>query len=138
MALFGIEVKDIGSAVSSIGTVAKDLRAAITGKSVIDPAAQAAIEQAALSIEAEVAKAQLSVNAVEAANPKLFVSGWRPAIGWTIACALFWEYIARRLLMIFKVEIPSIPLQDLIGILFAMLGMTASRTAEKFKGVARE
>jgi hypothetical protein len=125
MALFGVEVKDIGSAVSSIGTVAKDLRAAITGKSVIDPAAQAAIEQATLAIEAEVAKAQLSVNAVEAANPKLFVSGWRPAIGWVIACALFYEYIIRRLLMIFKVDIPNIPLQDLIGILFAMLGMTA-------------
>ena len=31
----------------------------------------------------ELAKAQLEVNKTEAAHKNLFVSGWRPAVGWT-------------------------------------------------------
>ena len=30
----------------------------------------------------ELAKAQLEINKVEAAHKSLFVSGWRPAVGW--------------------------------------------------------
>lgn len=32
--------------------------------------------------------AQLAVNAAEAANPNLFISGWRPAAGWVCVFGL--------------------------------------------------
>ena len=37
----------------------------------------------------ELAKAQLEVNKVEAAHKSLFVSGWRPAVGWCCVCLLY-------------------------------------------------
>jgi hypothetical protein len=39
-----IDTAGIGGLISGIGSAAKDIRAAITGKSVIDPAAQAELE----------------------------------------------------------------------------------------------
>ena len=135
MALFGIDIKDIGGAVSSIGTVAKDLRAAITGKSVIDPAAQAAIEQATLAIEAEVAKAQLSVNAVEAANPKLFIAGARPAILWIGALVILYSYIIAPVLKTFGAPVPDIQLGDLWPVITGILGLGTMRSYEKAQGV---
>ena len=36
----------------------------------------------------ELAKGQLEVNKVEAAHKNLFVSGWRPAVGWCCCLAL--------------------------------------------------
>ena len=39
----------------------------------------------------ELAKGQLEVNKVEAAHKSLFVSGWRPAIGWICGLALLYS-----------------------------------------------
>ena len=41
----------------------------------------------------ELAKAQLEVNKTEAAHRSLFVSGWRPAVGWTCCLGLSSQYI---------------------------------------------
>ena len=38
---------------------------------------------------------QNTVNANEAENPNLFVSGWRPAIGWVGAAGLTYQYVVR-------------------------------------------
>ncbi len=67
----------------------KDLIAPITGlldKFIEDKDKKAALaHQIATMSERhaqELAKGQLEVNKVEAAHPSLFVSGWRPAVGW--------------------------------------------------------
>ena len=40
---------------------------------------------------------QLDINKIEAANANIFVSGWRPAIGWVCALALLYQYLVRPL-----------------------------------------
>jgi hypothetical protein len=87
--------------------------------------------------------AQLEVDKVEAANPSLFVAGWRPAIGWVCALALFYQYmlvpIGLWASFVAGHPIPKPPTLDdsLWQLMFGMLGMGALRSFEKLKGVVR-
>ena len=54
----------------------------------------------------ELAKGQLEVNKVEAAHKSLFVSGWRPAIGWISGFALMYSTILAPILGIWFVVPP--------------------------------
>jgi hypothetical protein len=80
--------------------------------------------------------AQADVNAAEAASPNLFVSGWRPAIGWIGAGGLAYHFIVRPLLV--GLGWTSLPGLDnmLFELVFSMLGFGGLRTYEKIKGVA--
>lgn len=86
---------------------------------------------------------QNQVNAAEAANPNLFVAGWRPAIGWCCALALCYQYLvvpfATWGFAASHVEVPPFPRLDnnLWELMFGMLGMGGLRTLEKVKGVAK-
>lgn len=87
------------------------------------------------------ASAQIEVNKVEAANESVFVSGWRPAIGWTCGFALAYSYIIAPFLAyamaIFGhvVPLPAVDLGQMMPVLFGLLGLGAMRTYEKVKGV---
>lgn len=87
--------------------------------------------------------AQLQVNAVEAANPSVFVSGWRPAVGWVCVLGLFVQAVGYPLmgwgLSIWSpgTPMPQIDTDTLMSLLVPMLGLGAYRTFEKVKGVAR-
>ena len=132
----GLVNVDVGSVLSGLGSMAKDLRVAITGK---DPA----MESKLLEIEAAAEKAQTDVNLAEAQNPNIFVSGWRPAVGWVCVFALGWYYILAPLvtwlLSIFKIDatIPSFEVGELVALLSALLGVGGMRTFEKYQGVAK-
>lgn len=100
-------------------------------------------ELAQLTAETELAKGQMAVNAAEAANASIFVSGWRPAVGWTCAFGLFYvsilEPMARFAAMVWLKYSGAFPVIDTtitFQILFGMLGIAGMRTAEKFKNVA--
>lgn len=86
---------------------------------------------------------QNAVNVEEAKSTNLFVAGWRPAIGWVCAIALFYTYILTPFatwgFAIAEVEVPPMPKLDnnLWELMFGMLGMGGLRTLEKMKGVAR-
>lgn len=86
---------------------------------------------------------QSEVNAVEAANPNLFVAGWRPFIGWVCGAALVYTYLFVPLglwiagLFNAPVVVPPTLDANLWELMFAMLGMGGLRTFEKLKGVAR-
>jgi len=84
----------------------------------------------------ELAKGQLEVNAVEAAHKSLFVSGWRPAIGWICGFALMYSTILAPILGIWF-TVPSVDSSLLTSVLMGMLGLGAMRTFEKTKSVAR-
>ena len=45
------------------------------------------------------AMAQLEVNKVEASHESLFVAGWRPAIGWVCALAIFSDFVLRPVMV---------------------------------------
>src|SRR3990172_5000589 len=88
-------------------------------------------------------KGQLEINKVEAAHSSIFVSGWRPFIGWTCGAAVAYQFVIVPWLtwisgMIAIVIPPAPSLDDMLWqLLFALLGMGGLRTFEKIKGVAR-
>ncbi len=86
---------------------------------------------------------QLEVNKAEATSASVFVSGWRPFIGWVCGAALAYTYLLYPLLMWagalwFPAIKPPVLGNDgmLYELLFGMLGLGALRTFEKIKGVA--
>jgi hypothetical protein len=72
----------------------------------------------------ELAKGQLEVNKIEAAHKSLFVSGWRPAVGWCCCLALLYNTILSPILGIWF-TVPAVDSSLLTTILMGMLGMGA-------------
>ena len=114
----------------------------VIDKFVPDPAAKQKAEGELRSALQGWDKAQTDVNAIEAANPSVFTSGWRPFIGWCCGCALAYQYVATPILMWITasigVTLAQPPKLDgtLWELVFAMLGLGGLRTYEKLKGVA--
>ncbi|MGY8863122.1 MAG: hypothetical protein ACKVJ2_10865, partial [Pseudomonadales bacterium] len=67
----------------------------------------------------------------------LFVSGWRPAIGWICGFALMYSTILSPILNIWF-TVPPVDSSLLTSVLMGMLGLGAMRTVEKTKSVARD
>ncbi len=92
----------------------------------------------------ELAKAQIEVNKTEAAHKSLFVSGWRPAVGWVAVLGMAGNFLVIPLanftlaLVESEVSIPILDLSQMMPVLMGMLGLGAMRTAEKVKGVQRD
>jgi len=95
--------------------------------------------------------AQLAVNSEEAKHSSLFVSGWRPFVGWTCAVALCLSFIVFPIIQSYfiyytaftdeVIDLSGLPKFDwsvLAPVLMGMLGLGALRTAEKMTGVARK
>jgi len=85
----------------------------------------------------EALKGQLEINKVEAAHHSIFVSGWRPAIGWVCMLGLFYNVIVANILGIW-VDVPEVDTTLLVPVMMGMLGIGAMRSYEKVKGVSRE
>lgn len=115
----------------------------VLNKFVPDPEARAKAESELRNSLQAWDKAQTDVNAVEAANTNVFVSGWRPFIGWTCGLALAYQFVVAPLIMWITltagIHLAAPPkLDDMLWqLVFAMLGMGGLRTFEKIKGVAR-
>ncbi len=97
-----------------------------------------------LELQFEIAKGQMEINKIEAANTSVFVSGWRPAVGWVCVSAYCYNYVAMPLIVWFsKWYDPSAPSMitldtgELTTLLFGMLGLGAMRTIEKVNKVAK-
>jgi hypothetical protein len=91
----------------------------------------------------ELAKGQIAVNTEEAKNPNLFVSGWRPAVGWICVTAYAFNYLimplanwAAKWLDAAAPAIVALDTGELTTLLFGMLGIGGLRTIEKIKGIA--
>jgi hypothetical protein len=98
---------------------------------------QQAGQLAELAAEVELAKAQTDINIEEAKHASIFVSGWRPFIGWVCGGALAFQFVGRPIITGFGVEFGSLDITDLITVLLGMLGLGGLRTYEKLKGVTR-
>ena len=115
----------------------------VLDKFVPDPEAKAKAETELRSSLQQWDKEQTDVNAVEAANPNIFVSGWRPMIGWVCALALAYQYLVTPLGMwvatSLHLAVSTPPKLDdsLWQLMFGMLGMGGLRTYEKLKGVSK-
>lgn len=100
-------------------------------------------ELAILSAAQKQDEGQAQVNAAEAGNASLFVSGWRPAIGWICATIILYAYLLRPALAWYmaihypEVKAPEFPMDYIWEMLFGMLGIGGLRTFEKLRGVTR-
>lgn len=88
--------------------------------------------------------AQLDINKTEAASVSIFVSGWRPAIGWVCGFSLCYaaiiEPIARFVALVMFAYAGSFPVINTditMQILMGLLGLAGMRTFEKHKGVSK-
>jgi hypothetical protein len=86
--------------------------------------------------------AQLEVNKVEAAHKSLFVSGWRPAVGWVCVAGMAFNFIVVPLVgppieAYSKVHLELLELEMMMPVLLGMLGLGGMRSYEKRNGVAR-
>jgi hypothetical protein len=123
-----------------------------------DPAAAAAAQLellkmqqngdlAQLAADTDLAKLQIQVNIEEAKHANIFVSGWRPAVGWCCAAAFAYSYVLLPFLqfvvftfgtaeMAAQLKLaPALELSEMVPVLFGMLGLSGLRTAERIKGV---
>lgn len=89
--------------------------------------------------------AQIDVNKEEAKHSSIFVSGWRPFVGWVCGVALAYNFIIYPLIKYVSVlngidiaDLPVLNSGELMTVLMGMLGLGGLRTIEKSKGVARE
>lgn len=100
---------------------------------------------AELNAEYKLKLGQLKINEIEAKHANVFVSGWRPFIGWCCGIALLYaaifEPIARFIAVVFFGFNQSFPVIDTditLQVLLGLLGLAGMRSFEKSKGVARK
>ena len=100
-------------------------------------------EKQQLAAAVMVVQGQMDINKVEAANPSVFVSGWRPALGWVCSGACAWNWIGLPIAKVIAVilghsiDLSPADLTEMMPILLGMLGLGGLRTVEKIKGVSR-
>jgi hypothetical protein len=124
----------------------------IIDKVIPDPAAKAAAqlevlrlqqsgELAELTAAVELSRAQNDVNKIEAGSASLFVSGWRPAVGWCCVAIFACNYIGVPALAWLSPlwDLPPPPrleIGEVLPVLLGMLGLGGMRTAERLRGKA--
>lgn len=100
-------------------------------------------QRAVLDIAARAEAEQREINKAEAASASVFVSGWRPGIGWVCVLALGFQYLVRPLAAwaaaVWWPAMPPLPGLDdsLWQLMFGMLGLGGLRTIEKTKGLGK-
>ena len=94
-------------------------------------------------IQQKLAEKQLDVNAKEAGHRSIFVSGWRPFIGWCGGFALAFEFILSPGIEWYSkfaglnLTAPEIQTGPLLAIVTSMLGVAGLRSFEKAKGITK-
>jgi hypothetical protein len=111
-----------------------------------DPAqaAQANLELTKMQMSGELAQLteQTGINKIEAASTSIFVSGWRPFVGWVCGLGLGYvaiiEPIARFVatMLGYTGAFPTIDTTLTMQVLIGMLGLGGLRSLDKAKGVA--
>lgn len=107
-----------------------------------DPEARQKAVEGLLGMLLGADQGQMEVNKAEAQNSSIFVAGWRPAIGWTCAAALAFEFVisplAQWIGFMAGYPIPKPPTlsDNLWELMMGMLGLGALRSLEKIKKAA--
>lgn len=101
-------------------------------------------ERSQMAAALTIVQGQLDANKVEAGSQSIFVSGWRPFIGWVCGVACAWNWIGLKIAMFFSLlvfgkslDLKPADLTEMWPVLIGMLGLGAYRTAEKIQGVTK-
>ena len=120
----------------AIGTVAKTIGAWQDKKI----SAQVAMAEIAIRVPTM----QMEINKIEANHPSIFVSGWRPFIGWICGAGFGYAFLIQPLvngfigMMGYEQTFPSLDTGVLVSIVVPMLGLAGYRSYEKVKGIAKD
>jgi len=114
------------------------------------PDAQARLEAEQMFFRSAVAMdmAQVEVNKVEASHSSIFVSGWRPALGWICALSVgyavvgytFFNWFFQIITLATGHSLPLLPAPDTsitMELVMGMLGLAGMRTYDKLKGLTK-
>jgi hypothetical protein len=127
---------------SGVGTLAKDVGSVI-GEFVETAEEKKAAEMLLMKIQQEPDKWQAKINMIEARHRTIFVAGWRPFIGWICGVGLGMNFIFFPLmewitdLVGDMIKRPEMDTAALMTLVISLLGLGATRTYEKMKGVAK-
>lgn len=94
-------------------------------------------------VEAKLKEKQLDINKVEAGHRSVFVSGWRPFLGWISGLSIGYVYLFQpildMILQMFGVEVKWVVLDlgQLMPLILGMLGLGGLRSFEKAKGLTK-
>ncbi len=101
-------------------------------------------ELAKLAAETDLAKGQIAVNQVEAANSNIWVSGARPFVMWVCGAAFAYHFVVLPFLIFVlaasghkPIDLPVFDMGALSTVLMGMLGLGGLRTYEKINGVTK-
>ena len=83
--------------------------------------------------------AQAEINKVQAASRSTFVAGARPFLMWVCGVGLAMAFIVNPLIVTFWTDVDEIPvpLEQMMELTLAMLGLATLRTVEKLNGVSK-
>ena len=119
----------------------------VLDKTVPDSAAKATalaeIEKALVSNAHNINLETIKTNQAEASHRSVWVAGWRPAIGWSLALGIFWMLVGFPLVVWLaevvgiNAPLPKLPTDILFELTLAMLGMSGIRSFEKLKNISR-
>lgn len=104
--------------------------------------AKAEAQNAIVNAVNEANAQQVEINKLEAQNPNIFVSGWRPFVGWVCGVGVAWAFvlqpIATWVVSLYRTDFiaPTLPVDVLLSLLLGLLGLGGLRTMEKLQGVA--
>ena len=101
------------------------------------------IEKALIDNAAQINLTQAETNKIEAAHRSIWVSGWRPFLGWCSGLGFAWVFVLSPLaqwvcaLLGINIELPNLQTDVLMELTLAMLGLASLRTWEKSKGLTK-
>ena len=124
--------------ITGIGSVA-DLAGTVINKIWPD---KTEAEKQQLAAAVMVVQGQIDTNKEEAKSPSVFVSGWRPFIGWVCGMACAWNWIGLKIALFIAtfyghaLSIQPADISEMMPVLLGMLGLGGLRTVEKLNDKA--
>lgn len=96
-------------------------------------------EEVKLRLEQKPNMAQAEINKVQAAHRSTFVAGARPFLMWVCGLGFLFAFVINPVLQWLAPEFgsPELPLDVMLELTLAMLGLAGLRTFEKVTGVAK-
>lgn len=101
------------------------------------------IEKALIDNAAQINLTQAETNKIEASHRSVFVSGWRPFLGWCSGLGFAWVFVVSPVaqwvlaLQGINLVLPQLQTDVLMELTLAMLGLAGLRTWEKSKGLTK-
>ncbi len=115
----------------------------LIGKAIPDKTKKMELEHAIKTQMFELSKQQNEINLAQAKHASVFVAGARPAIMWVACLGLMWSFFLAPMLNWIvaisgsSIQPPVLNTEGLMTLTLSLLGLGGMRTAEKWKGVAR-